>query len=82
MSLDVRKYGYGWAVFEGGKPVTPELSQKHLAENRRDRIAIERQRRPRNCLRCEAEFVSTGPGHRMCNHCRAVAGGVDPQMVP
>jgi hypothetical protein len=82
MIFEIRKHGFGWAVFEGGKPVTPEVSTRHLAETKRDRLVAERQRRPRDCLRCGAEFLSTGPGHRMCNHCRQVAGGVDPQMVP
>ena len=82
MSVEVRKHGYGWAVFDGCLRLTPEVSTRHLAETKRDRVVAERQRRPRNCLRCGAEFLSTGPGHRMCNHCRQVAGGVDPQMAP
>ena len=82
MTLDVRKQGFGWAVFENGEPVTPEVSTRYLAENKRDRMVAERQRRPRDCLCCGATFQSTGPGHRMCKLCRNAAGVVDPQMAP
>lgn len=35
-------------------------------------------RKKRACICCRGEFLSFGPGNRMCDHCRnASAGGVD-----
>lgn len=33
-----------------------------------------RPRQPRNCLRCNKTFPSTGPGHRICDLCSATNG--------
>ena len=74
MSLSVGRYGYGYAVFEGGRPITGALNSVPNAEYRRDQIKAQREKadrsRMRKCLCCPKEFLSEGPHHRMCNSCR------------
>ena len=45
---------------------------------------MRRPRKIRKCLRCGAEFTSTGPGHRLCSErCRTVDGPLDdPAAAP
>lgn len=33
-------------------------------------VAVNARRRPRRCLRHGGEFVSDGPGHRVCDDCK------------
>lgn len=35
----------------------------------------------RKCMACEAEFVSTGPGHRLCKDHRGGDGGLDVHRI-
>jgi hypothetical protein len=73
MSLSVRAYRYGYAVFEGDTPISG-IGSLFATQRRRDEIAATRAKaakvRRRKCLCCEAEVLSEGPHHRLCNHCR------------
>lgn len=46
-----------------------QMAEEFLARNL---YAIDRilKRGPRACLRCSAEFVSLGRGHRLCTNCK------------
>lgn len=35
------------------------------------KIVAERLGKTRNCIRCDKQFLSEGPHHRMCDDCRA-----------
>ncbi len=39
-------------------------------KTRRNHGLPEVRPKERKCLRCEAEFLSENPGHRMCSQCR------------
>jgi hypothetical protein len=34
----------------------------------------QQQCKPRRCLSCDSAFASTGPGHRICDACKALDG--------
>ena len=52
-------------------PVFPDrqMAEEHLAANL-DTLHRKLKRGPRACLCCRVEFISTGPGHRLCTECR------------
>jgi hypothetical protein len=52
-------------------PLFPDrqMAEDFLAANI-DTLHAKLKRGPRPCLRCRAEFISTGPGHRLCHACR------------
>lgn len=52
-------------------PIFPdrEMAEGFLATHL-DELHRKLKRGPRACLRCSTEFISTGPGHRLCNDCR------------
>jgi len=86
MSLHISKWGTGYAVFDGNKRVSGQISNnRDIALRVLDRMEIEAKQaesgRNRPCLCCSTEFWSTGPGHRMCPTCRARVRGLDNQML-
>jgi len=85
MALIVKKWGYGYAVFDGSERVSAEVSQRAYAEAWLDRMEAERRaakmRRHRPCLRCGEVMLSQGPHHRMCELCRREAGSLPTQMA-
>lgn len=52
-------------------PLFPDrqMAEDYLAANL-DELHRKLKRGPRPCLCCIAEFISTGPGHRLCLTCR------------
>lgn len=85
MRLIIQKTRFGYAVFEGGKRLSPEVSTRMLAEGHLERLQRERspatKPRKRPCIRCRQEMISTGPGYRMCDHCRRFGAGLPNQMA-
>lgn len=81
MTLTVKKWRTGYAVFDGAKRVSCVYSGHLLASSQKDRIearALEESRAMhRPCLRCGGRFRSTGPGHRMCDRCRGHGLGAE-----
>ncbi|MBY6118512.1 hypothetical protein KUV64_05165 [Mameliella alba] len=75
--FEVKKTGYGWAVFDRRtrKKVTNQVSSRSVAEDRCDELNREARRRRRPCICCGVSFISEGPHNRMCNGCRH---GADP----
>lgn len=55
------------------RSVNAECHAAELAE----KLARMTVSKPRNCLRCQAEFLSEGAHHRMCDRCRSVTLGRD-----
>lgn len=78
--LTVERWGSGWAVFEDGRRRTG-VNMMAQAELMRDRMERAQTARRRKCLCCGAEFLSEGPGHRLCARHRAIVGGYDRQMA-
>lgn len=85
MALHVKKWGHGYAVFDGKQRLTGPISNRDIAcramDRKEDEARHAKQARNRACLTCGDEFWSTGHGHRMCGTCRGRAAGLDPQMV-
>ena len=50
-------------------PVKPSPRHK-IKASVGEASAAEAEGRERNCLRCHAAFMSTGPGNRLCVDCR------------
>ncbi|MEM8554005.1 MAG: hypothetical protein AAGF71_04160 [Pseudomonadota bacterium] len=73
-----KKYG----VFKGSTRVGHWHTGPDSARTQCDRLNKQALTKPRNCICCGAEFQSTGPGHRMCKHCRASTAGIDVDSHP
>ncbi|MFC0157724.1 hypothetical protein CDZ97_00890 [Mameliella alba] len=75
--FEVKKTGYGWAVFDRRtrKKVTNQVSSRDVADERCKQLNHDAGRRCRPCLCCSELFISEGPHNRMCNGCRR---GADP----
>ncbi|QPM89128.1 hypothetical protein [Pseudooceanicola algae] len=68
--LAVRGSRDGWAVFEGPRQLTRGYSCEYTAHSAATRLERQRRQKTRNCLCCGGQFLSDGPGNRMCNPCR------------
>ncbi|MBW4984777.1 hypothetical protein KZZ07_19740 [Mameliella sp. CS4] len=75
--FEVKKSGYGWAVFDRRtrNKVSPQVSSLRAAEDFCRDLNREARRRLRPCLCCGSPFLSEGPHNRMCDRCRR---GADP----
>lgn len=62
-----------YRVFRGETPVSG-LNYREHAEQILTGIQRHHAARERGCLCCGARFRSTGPGHRLCDDCRAARG--------
>jgi len=71
----VRGEGSEREILSGG------YDHHELAEAALSRIEAAERLRTRACLRCGAKVASTGPHHRMCDHCRRRHAGLDAQML-
>jgi hypothetical protein len=74
MALTVRRWGTGYAVFDGRRRVSGP-TRRADAEAARDRLEREATSRVRACLCCGAPFVSEGPHNRLCTACRSLDPG-------
>ena len=85
MTLDVRRYRFGYAIFEDGEAITGEMRNRDIAYERLDRMVARAKAmpmaKPRPCLCCQRQFDSGGPHHRLCSTCSHAAGSLDVQMV-
>ncbi|WPY94708.1 hypothetical protein T8T21_00855 [Limimaricola variabilis] len=70
MDLRIKRWGAGYAVFDGSKRLTAELSRYEIAEHRKDKISAERKQQRRPCLCCTEMFMSEGAHNRLCKSCR------------
>jgi hypothetical protein len=69
MTLHIVGTGRCAAVFDGKRQLTP-MTFLELADRQLVKIKRARESTPRPCLCCNREFLSTGPGNRMCGPCR------------
>ena len=81
MTLQVERWGMGYAVFDGRKRLSGVHKTRESALTRMENMARESEGRVRPCLRCGDKMVSTHAGHRMCGKCRDWCGAQDPQMA-
>ncbi|MGR3456049.1 hypothetical protein [Pseudooceanicola sp.] len=69
-SLEVRQTRLGYAVFSGRDQVSRDFSCEYTACGAATRLEVRSRSKTRPCICCGDQFLSTGPGHRMCNLCR------------
>lgn len=85
MSFDVRRYGLGYAVYDGDAPLTGEIRDRFIALQQADRLAekakAKTQTKRRPCLCCGGGLDSEGAHQRLCQTCSQFAGSFDLQMV-
>ena len=85
MTLDVRRYRFGYAIFDGATLVSGEIRDRYIALEQLDRLAAKAKAKPlmkiRPCMCCRGVFESAGPHQRLCQTCRQSAGSLDLQMV-
>lgn len=79
--LVVKRFGGGYAVFEGAKRLSGQCGSSGEAEARGARILQARAKERRNCLTCRKPFMSEGPHNRMCDVCRRSAARLGPQFT-
>lgn len=58
-----------------GVQVSGAIAGIAVAEERRDALTAQAQRKVRRCMRCEQPFRSDGPHHRLCGLCRGADDG-------
>lgn len=68
------RYGGGQRTHADKRAAAQEASEA-AAEAAVIARAGMQQRKARRCLGCAREFASHGPGHRLCQSCRASAAG-------
>lgn len=61
------------AIFAGEERVSQWYGSRGKAISAIAGVDRRRRSRERPCITCQAPFKSMGPGHRMCNACRAIA---------
>jgi hypothetical protein len=71
--LSVRRARSGWAVFRGDEQISG-VNAREYCEFMAEGLARILRRRQRACLCCGSRFESDGPGHRLCDGCRAGRG--------
>lgn len=49
---------------------TGAISSEDIALQKIDKHVAESRKRERACMTCGGQFISAGPGHRMCDRCR------------
>lgn len=84
MTILIRTYRQGYALWDGDARVSEELDWKQAAARRATlkKLALRSiMFKDRRCLTCPTVFPSEGPHHRLCQHCRQTIGGLDRQMV-
>ena len=85
MTLDVRRYRFGYAIFDGATLVSGENRDRDVALAQLDRLAAKAKAKllikTRPCMCCRGGFDSAGPHQRLCPTCRQSAGSFDLQMV-
>lgn len=72
MTLQVLGNGRCAAVYDGRRKITG-ATDVALAERQLIKLRRARESTPRPCLCCAREFMSTGPGNRMCGPCRCAS---------
>ncbi|PIL20514.1 hypothetical protein P775_08270 [Puniceibacterium antarcticum] len=65
--VDARGSGSSWQPMINGKPVDTPRCSYDQAMVVAERLALAERTKPRNCMACGKSFLSTGPGHRLCN---------------
>ncbi len=57
-------------------------SVKNLLQYGSSRTEAKPVKTPRNCLRCQSNFLSWGPGNRICDRCKGEFARLSPLATP